>query len=123
MFLTLPLYCIVALCIVANNLVWSLKLLILLVIFLIAKKQLERKVLLTDSQAIIAFAKPNEFWALTFLNGETQLVELKPTYLITHFLLVLHFRGHDNNFNLLLTPSSVGRQNYRRLMTYLNHSS
>lgn len=112
------------LCITISILSWYLKIGIILFLFFNARTYFNRYLLLTDPFSIVSFWKTSHgYWCLQQVNAEIKNATLKRNSLITHFLLVLNFNNEDQERTVvLLTPESIGFQEFRQLLVLLYHS-
>jgi hypothetical protein len=98
--------------------------LILFLILLINAPLYFKQLLLQDPFSINALWKANtSFWTLQLQNQDVVHAQLRTNSLITHFLMVLNFKCEPHlKLTAILTPESVGFQDYRKLLVYLYHS-
>lgn len=120
----LTIYLSTALIILLASLNWFIKILLILFLLTNGKKYFKQKILLTNYFSIRAFWKSSEdFWFLKQKCGETLCAFLKNNSLVTQFLLVLNFYTEERkSVSVIITPESIGRSNYRRLLGHLYHS-
>lgn len=89
-----------------------------------AKLYFNRYIFLNDPRSVVSFWKNSDgFWFLRQSNMHVRSVILQKTSFITRFLTVLHFYTENRErLFVLLTPESIGLQDYRRLIVLLRHS-
>ena len=109
---------------VINTLPWYCNLILGLLLLYSAKRYFQKYIFLIHPCAITALWKPAAtFWCLRLANNEVLNATLLKMSLVSHFLLVLRFETEENiRLVTLLTPESIGLQDYRRLLVHLYHS-
>lgn len=101
-----------------------LKFALVTIIFINAKYYAKRNLLQTSKNAVLEFWRTDEgFWCLQFGNSQTLFAFLKPPSFVTQFLMILKFSTENRQkIFIILTPNCIGKDNYRRLISFLIHA-
>lgn len=110
--------------ILVTNLPLPIKFLIIVLLAANGRHYFRRYIFFRHPRSVAAFWRDSAgFWSVKLLSGDVQNAYLKQSSVVTQFLLVLSFYMEDRrSLTVFISPESVGKQEYRRLLIHLYHA-